>query len=142
MSFMSTSRMFGKSSSTICTWTVPIFCMRCRMSRPRRPRLRFRESEESATICSSRRTNWGIISVPSRNPVSQTSAIRPSMMTLVSRTFEMFLAGCSPLKPLGPACPKPQNAPSRSQLATVTVAAGLRIPDGAEYLQELTSKWP
>jgi len=44
-------------------------------------------------------------------------------------------AGCSPLKPLGPACPKPQNAPSRSQLATVTVAAGLRIPDGAEYLQ-------
>ena len=55
------------------------------MSRPRRPRLRFRESEESATCCSSRRTNWGTTRVPSRKPVSQMSAMRPSMITEVSR---------------------------------------------------------
>ena len=57
------------------------------MSRPRRPRLRFSESEESATCCSSRSTNCGTTSVPSRNPVSQMSAMRPSMITEVSRTL-------------------------------------------------------
>ena len=31
-------------------------------------------------------------SVPSMKPVSQTSAMRPSMMTLVSRTLKLFLA--------------------------------------------------
>ena len=45
------------------------------------------ESEESATCCSSRSTNCGATSVPSRNPVSQMSAMRPSMMTEVSRTL-------------------------------------------------------
>ena len=55
------------------------------MSRPRRPRLRFSESEESATCCSSRSTNCGATSVPSRKPVSQMSAMRPSMITEVSR---------------------------------------------------------
>ena len=57
------------------------------MSSPRRPRLRFIESAESATICNSWSTNCGTTSVPSRNPVSAMSAIRPSMMTLVSRIF-------------------------------------------------------
>ena len=74
----------GKSVSTICTWTFVIFWMRCRMSSPRRPRFRFMESEESATCCSSRSTNWGTTSVPSRKPVSQISAMRPSMITEVS----------------------------------------------------------
>ena len=69
----------------IVTWTSDIFWIFCRMSRPRRPRLRFIESDESATSCSSFSTNCGMTSVPSRNPVSHTSAIRPSMMTLVSR---------------------------------------------------------
>ena len=87
MSLRSTSRTSGKSVSTICTCTCGIFWMRCRMSRPRRPRLRFIESEESATCCSSRSTNWGTTSVPSRKPVSQISAMRPSMMTEVSRTL-------------------------------------------------------
>src|SRR6266498_1821459 len=87
ISFRSTSRISGKSVSTICTCTLPIFWTFCRMSRPRRPRLRFRESEESATCCSSRRTNWGTTRVPSRKPVSQMSAMRPSMMTEVSRTL-------------------------------------------------------
>jgi hypothetical protein len=43
-----------------------------------------RESGESATSWSSLSTNWGMTRVPSRKPVSHTSAIRPSMMTLVS----------------------------------------------------------
>ena len=60
------------------------------MSRPRRPRLRFMESAESATSCSSLSTNCGITRVPSRKPVSQMSAIRPSMITLVSRMRYRF----------------------------------------------------
>ena len=71
--------------SEIITSTPDIFWIFCRMSRPRRPRLRFSESAESATSCSSLSTNCGMTSVPSRNPVSQTSAMRPSMITLVSR---------------------------------------------------------
>ncbi len=66
------------------------------MSRPRRPRLRFIESAESATNCSSRRTNWGMTRTPSKNPVSATSAIRPSIITLVSRILKDFLADFSP----------------------------------------------
>ena len=62
------------------------------MSRPRRPRLRFIESAESATSCSSRRTNCGMTRMPSRNPVSAMSAMRPSMMTLVSRILNDLLA--------------------------------------------------
>ena len=87
MSFRSTSRTSGKSVSTICTWTCAIFWIFCRMSRPRRPRLRLSESDESATCCSSRSTNCGTTSVPSRKPVSQMSAMRPSMMTEVSSTL-------------------------------------------------------
>ena len=67
------------------TSTPAIFWIFCRMSRPRRPRFRFIESAESATSCSSFSTNCGMTSVPSTKPVSQTSAMRPSMMTLVSR---------------------------------------------------------
>ena len=85
ISLRSTSFTSGKSVSTICTCTFVIFWMRCSTSRPRRPRFRFSESEESATCWSSRRTNWGTTSVPSRKPVSQMSAIRPSMITEVSR---------------------------------------------------------
>src|ERR1051325_6494238 len=44
------------------------------MSRPRRPRFRFIESDESATNCSSLSTNCGMTSVPSMKPVSQMSA--------------------------------------------------------------------
>ena len=71
--------------SEIMTSMPDIFWIFCRMSRPRRPRLRFSESAESATSCSSFSTNCGMTSVPSTKPVSQTSAMRPSMMTLVSR---------------------------------------------------------
>jgi uncharacterized protein YacL len=69
----------------IVTSTPAIFWIFCRMSRPRRPRLRLRVSAESATSWSSFRTNCGMTSVPSMKPVSQISATRPSMMTLVSR---------------------------------------------------------
>jgi hypothetical protein len=71
--------------SEIITSIPAIFWIFCRMSSPRRPRLRFSESLESATSCSSLSTNCGMTSVPSRKPVSQMSAIRPSMITLVSR---------------------------------------------------------
>ena len=47
-----------------------------------------KESAESATNCSSRNTNCGITSVPSKKPVSTISAIRPSMITLVSRILK------------------------------------------------------
>src|ERR1019366_537933 len=98
ISFMSPSRVCGKSSSTICTLRLAIFCTRARMSSPRRPRLRFMESAESATSCSSRSTNCGITSTPSRNPVSAISAMRPSMITLVSRILCDFLDDFSPPK--------------------------------------------
>ena len=85
MSFRSTSFTSGKSTSEIITSTPDIFWIFWRMSRPRRPRLRLSESLESATNCSSLSTNCGITRVPSMKPVSQTSEMRPSMMTLVSR---------------------------------------------------------
>ena len=87
ISLRSTSFTSGKSVSTIWTRTPVIFWMRCSTSSPRRPRLRFSESEESATCCSSRSTNCGTTSVPSRKPVSQMSAMRPSMITEVSSTL-------------------------------------------------------
>jgi len=53
---------------------------------PRRPRLRFSESAESATSCSSFRTNCGNDEgAVDKSRFSQTSAMRPSMITLVSR---------------------------------------------------------
>src|SRR5688572_19563543 len=76
ISLRSTSRTSGKSTSEITTSTPDIFWIFCRMSRPRRPRLRFIESDESATSCSSLSTNCGITSVPSMKPVSQRSATR------------------------------------------------------------------
>src|ERR1017187_1008412 len=85
ISFRSTSRTAGKSASTIWTVRPAIFWMRCRISNPRRPRLRFMESAESATSCNSRSTNCGSTMTPSRKPVSAMSAMRPSIMTLVSR---------------------------------------------------------
>ena len=48
---------------------------------------RFKESDESAMCCSSSKMKCGTRNVPSRNLVSQRSATRPSMMTLVSSTF-------------------------------------------------------
>ena len=81
ISFRSTSRTSGKSASEMITSAPVIFCIFCRMSRPRRPRLRFIESAESATSCSSFSTNCGITRVPSMKPVSQRSAMRPSMIT-------------------------------------------------------------
>src|SRR6266850_6418606 len=91
ISFMSTSLMSGKSASEMVTLTSGPFLIRCRMSSPLRPRFRFRESWESAMYCSSLRTNCGTTRVPSRKPVSQTSAMRPSMMTLVSRILKFCL---------------------------------------------------
>ena len=57
------------------------------MSRPRRPRLRRSLSPESAMFCSSAITNCGMISWLSITRVSTTSAIRPSITTLVSSTY-------------------------------------------------------
>ena len=62
-------------------------CIRDRMSRPRRPRLRRSASDESAMCCSSSSTNRGTTSVPYMNPDSTISAIRPSISTLVSTTI-------------------------------------------------------
>src|SRR6185503_17106417 len=87
ISFRSTSRTDGKSVSTIWMSSVLLFCKRFSMSRPRLPRWRLDESGESATCCNSRRMNCGMINDPVRNPVSATSAIRPSIITDVSRIF-------------------------------------------------------
>src|SRR5579875_2340423 len=70
INFKSTSRTAGTSSLEISKETRGSFCRRCTISRPRRPRLRFAVSEESAMACSSCNTNWGTISLPSRNPDS------------------------------------------------------------------------
>ena len=86
-SFESTSAMSSKSASVTSTFMRDSLRIFCRMSRPLRPRTRFRESAESAMCCSSSSTNTGMRSVPSRKPVSQISAIRPSMMTLVSSSL-------------------------------------------------------
>ena len=58
------------------------------ISRPLLPLTLFRSSEESAICCNSFKTNLGIISLPSINPVLQISAILPSIITLVSKIFE------------------------------------------------------
>ena len=68
------------------------------MSSPRRPRWRFDPSVESATTCSSRSTNSGTTIMPSMKPASAMSAMRPSMMTLVSSTLALLRAGRSPEK--------------------------------------------
>ena len=52
-----------------------------------RPRVRFKRSAESAICCNSSSTNTGINNVPSINPLLQMSAIRPSIITLVSRSL-------------------------------------------------------
>ena len=65
------------------------------MSKPRRPRLRLSESEESATSCSSLSTNCGITSVPSMKPVSQTSAI--AAVDDHARVKNLVAAGGTPL---------------------------------------------
>ena len=126
ISFISTARTCGKSSSTICTSTTAIFWMRCRMSRPRRPRLRLSESEESAISCNSRSTNWGIMSVPSTKPVSQTSAIRPSMITLVSRILKVVFVPRSPLK-------TPPNAERFSERSVDAIGRRTDREQGCQY---------
>ena len=68
------------------------------MSSPRRPRCRFDPSVESATTCSSRSTNSGTTIMPSMNPASAISAIRPSMITLVSSTLALRRVGRSAAK--------------------------------------------
>ena len=85
ISLRSTSFTAGKSVSTIWMSSLLLFRSRCSMSSPRRPRWRFDESAESATCCNSAKMKWGMMSDPPRKPVSATSAIRPSMMTDVSR---------------------------------------------------------
>ena len=79
----------GFSSPTLsCTINsiFALFCSRFKMSSPRRPRFRFILSPLSAMACNSFRTNLGTTNFVSTMPVSHTSAIRPSMITLVSRT--------------------------------------------------------
>ena len=85
-STLCTSRSSARLPSCICSSTLGLFCIRLSMSRPRRPRLRLILSELSAMPCNSCSTKRGTISLVSMIPVSQISAIRPSMMTLVSRT--------------------------------------------------------
>ena len=60
------------------------------MSRPRRPRPRRIRSELSAIACNSLMTNFGITNCPSSTRVSTTSAMRPSMITLVSSTHGLL----------------------------------------------------
>ena len=57
------------------------------MSRPLLPLFLFRPSDESAICLSSSRTKFGIIKVPSINPVLHKSAILPSIITDVSKTL-------------------------------------------------------
>ena len=61
--------------------------MRLRISRPRRPRMRFWSLEASATSCNSCTTNCGTSNCPSKKPVVSNSSIRPSIMQLVSTTL-------------------------------------------------------
>src|SRR4030042_1517272 len=77
----------GIAASTNSTFSGLCCCRRFRISSPRRPRVRRSSSGESAIYCSSSRINLGTRKVPSRTPVSEMSAMRPSMMTLVSRIF-------------------------------------------------------
>ena len=63
------------------------FCILFSISRPLLPRFRLSVSEESAICLSSSNTTSGITSGPSTNPVLQISAIRPSIITLVSKIF-------------------------------------------------------
>jgi len=60
-----------------------------------------------ATSCNSRRTNCGITTTPSRKPVSAMSAMRPSIITLVSRI----------LKLLRPCFSAPKRPPSAARLS-------------------------
>ena len=62
-------------------------CILCSISSPRRPRCLFDPSVESATTCSSLSTNSGTTIMPSIKPASAISAIRPSIITLVSSTL-------------------------------------------------------
>ena len=69
------------------------FCILLSISRPLLPRFLFIESAESAIICNSWRTKFGITSIPSRKDVSQISAILPSIITLVSSIlYAMFFS--------------------------------------------------
>src|SRR5439155_1572465 len=84
-SFRSTSSTPAMSTSAISTVRPGIRWSRPSTSKPRRPRLRLSASDESAIRWSSRSTKPGTTSGPSRNPVPQTSAIRPSMIAEVSK---------------------------------------------------------
>ena len=67
------------------------FRRRASTSRPRRPRLRRRGSLESAIWRNSSKTNRGTNREPSKKPVMLTSAMRPSIMALVSTRMLPFL---------------------------------------------------
>jgi len=77
----------GNSMSLISTRMSTSFWIFLQDVQAAPPRLRFSGSDESAMCCNSRRMNCGMTSVPSRNPVSVMSAMRPSMMTEVSRSL-------------------------------------------------------
>src|SRR3984885_9470914 len=119
ISFRSTSRSWGKSSSTICTPSKGWDCIFCRTSSPRRPRCRREPSEESPTICNSRSTNSGTTSVPSRKPVSTTSAMRPSIMALVSTILRLRLP---PARSPAKSSARPPVKFSRSPLLAPTIS--------------------
>ena len=72
--------------------TLLASCISFKISRPRRPRLRFVASAESEIICNSFNTKSGTISGPSIKPVLQSSLIRPSMITDVSSNLGVLEA--------------------------------------------------
>src|SRR3990172_5592528 len=90
------------------------------MSSPRRPRARLSESDESAMCWSSCRMNCGITNTPSRNPVSHRSAIRPSMMTLVSSSLRPDV---TPPPPAPPATRRHGHASASRSRASGTAAS-------------------
>src|SRR6266545_6891761 len=90
----------GAVSSSV-TWRLidGSFCMSVRTSSPRRPRRRRVTSAESATVCSSRRTELRMTRGMSRNPVLAMSRTRPSMITDVSRRTAGIRCSAPSLRP-------------------------------------------
>ena len=80
----STSETSLMSSSRTWMGTSVSFRSLFSISKPLRPRVRLRESLESAMCRSSSRTNLGMTIVPFTKPVLLISAILPSIMALVS----------------------------------------------------------
>ena len=110
------------ASSTSWNWIVGAFWSSTRTSRPRRPRVRRRGSDESLIACSSRSTPSCSSIVPLTNPVATRSATRPSISALVSMTCRSprrrrptRAASCRPSRRCPRAWPRPSRKPSDPQ---------------------------